>query len=183
MPRQRHFVNVGRAGDTVFVTTTVLDFVLAFDRPELRTRMVSLLYRHCRLTATRLHAYVVMPHHIHLLVLLGTGVSIRAFMQRLKEDGCKELRPLLTAAKDAEFSMQRGLNRSVFWQRSFRSFVVESEATFWQKARYIHENSVRAGLCAAPEEYLWSSARAFADGLWSEERGLPLDADCGAARA
>jgi hypothetical protein len=34
MPKQRHWVNRGEGGECVFITTTVLDFVHAFQRDE-----------------------------------------------------------------------------------------------------------------------------------------------------
>ncbi|MBI1756429.1 MAG: hypothetical protein HYR64_04895 [Fimbriimonas ginsengisoli] len=41
-----------------------------------------------------------------------------------------------------------------------------------QKLDYIHGNSVRAGLVARPEDYRWSSARLYEQGLYDEDRGL-----------
>ncbi|MBC8064415.1 MAG: hypothetical protein H7Y17_06275 [Chlorobia bacterium] len=37
MARQRHWVNRGAGGDCVFLTTTVLDFVHAFEKDQVRT--------------------------------------------------------------------------------------------------------------------------------------------------
>ncbi|HVT14370.1 MAG TPA: hypothetical protein VHE55_19050 [Fimbriimonadaceae bacterium] len=42
--------------------------------------------------------------------------------------------PHLDLGTKARFSEQIGLNRRVFWQRSFRGLEVEGERMFWQKA-------------------------------------------------
>jgi hypothetical protein len=40
-----------------------------------------------------------------------------------------------------------------------------SPAVFEQKLNYIHCNPVRAGLCINPEEYYYSSAKFYYDGV------------------
>ena len=43
------------------------------------------------------------------------------------------------------------------------------------EVRYIHRNPVKRGLCERPEEFPFSSATLFQQGLWHEERGLMFD--------
>ena len=69
-----------------------------------------------------------------------------------------------------------GLNGHSFWQRSFRSFVLTSEDGFLQKARYIHDNPVRAGLVESALGYRWSSAKLDEEGRWLEVGGLMVEA-------
>jgi putative transposase len=44
------------------------------------------------------------------------------------------------------------------WEGRFRAGLVESERYFLACMRYIELNPVRAGLCAQPEQWAWSSA-------------------------
>lgn len=42
--RQRHWKNRGRRGDSVFITTTCLDFVHAFDRADIKDEMCRFIF-------------------------------------------------------------------------------------------------------------------------------------------
>jgi putative transposase len=159
----------------VFITPTVLDFVQAFAREEPRSAMVDALRKECRRTRSRLYAYVVMPHHIHMLLRLPEQMTQRKFMERFKPASSALVKPLLTEEEIAAFSDQIGLNRNTFWQRSFRGLVVETPKVFSQKVAYIHSNPVRAGYVERPEEYMWSSAPDWASGLYDDYQGLNLD--------
>lgn len=174
MARYRHYVNNKAPGVTVFITSTVLDFVHAFKRPEMKEAMVDFIYAECRRTGTILHAYVVMSHHIHLLITLKEDMNTPRFMQKFKERSSKGLSPLLESDERAGFDAQRGLNRSTFWKSGFRCILANHHKIFIQKRNYIHMNPVRAGLVELPWEYRWSSSSLLVGGFWTPERGLPL---------
>ena len=57
MARQRHWVNRGEGGECVFLTTTVLDFVHAFEREEVRTVLAKAILRECRRSQVVLHVF------------------------------------------------------------------------------------------------------------------------------
>ena len=48
------------------------------------------------------------------------------------------------------------------WQKRFYDFNVWNEAKRVEKLRYIHRNPVNRGLVAKPEQWAWSSFRAYA---------------------
>ena len=50
------------------------------------------------------------------------------------------------------------------WQRRFYDFNVWTDHKRIEKLRYIHRNPVKRGLVAAPEDWAWSSFRAYAFG-------------------
>jgi hypothetical protein len=50
------------------------------------------------------------------------------------------------------------------WQRRFYDFNVWSEHKQVEKLRYIHRNPVKRGLVTSPEDWAWSSFRAYAYG-------------------
>jgi REP element-mobilizing transposase RayT len=91
-----------------------------------------------------LHAWVVMPNHVHLLVTPLTNVS--ALMQRLKG----------TTARCANRELCRA--GTAFWQHESYDRLVRDAAEFGRIENYIVQNPVRAGLAASPELYRWSSA-------------------------
>jgi putative transposase len=176
MAGYRHYRNSDQCGQTMFITTTVLDFVHAFHREDVRDAMVFGIAQECRLARAALYAYVVMPHHVHLLVRMHETMNVRQFMNVFKRESSRAIVRLLSEGELEQFEQQRGLNGNTFWQRSFRSIVVEGEQMFWQKTGYIHANPVEAEYAERPEDYRWSSAGLIVRGLLSFESGLPYDA-------
>jgi REP element-mobilizing transposase RayT len=173
---RKHYKNSEVPGQTVFVTTTVLDFVHAFARSEPKDQMVVCIARACRQMDTLLHGYVVMPHHVHLLITLGKEFNVRRFMQRFKPVSGAKVARLLTKEELSGFAAQSGLNRNTFWQRSFRSYVADNDRLFNQKLDYIHENPVSAGYVVRPVDYRWSSASLIEAGHYDVRTGLDIDA-------
>ena len=49
------------------------------------------------------------------------------------------------------------------WQDGNRPMVLFTNKFIWQKLNYIHNNAVEAGLVIKPEDYMYSSARNYAD--------------------
>ncbi len=62
------------------------------------------------------------------------------------------------------------LEQGHVWQRRFYDFVVWNRHKRAEKLRYMHENPVRRRLVGSPEEWPWSSYRAYA----YEEQGPVL---------
>jgi putative transposase len=86
----------------------------------------------------KLHAYVAMPDHIHLLI---TTDDLTAAMQRIKGGFSRRL--------DSRFPV---------WQRGFTDHAVLNRDHFESRRDYIHQNPVRKHLAACAEDYPYSSA-------------------------
>ena len=91
----------------------------------------------------RLHAFVVMPNHVHLL--LTPQVEVPKLLRSLKGITAKRANQAL------------GLT-GAFWQEESYDHVVRNGKEFDSIRGYIEENPVRAGLAAVAEAYPWSSA-------------------------
>ncbi len=91
-----------------------------------------------------LHAWVVMPNHVHLLMTVLNDVSNA--LQKLKG----------VAAMEANQNL--GLRGNPFWQRESYDRLVRDEAEFRRVKNYILQNPVKAGLAPSSEKYRWSSA-------------------------
>jgi REP element-mobilizing transposase RayT len=90
-----------------------------------------------------LHAYVVMPNHVHMLVTPIHEVS--TFMRSLKG----------FTAHQANLILER---TGQFWEsRSFDRYSRNQE-NFVKMQNYIAKNPVWAKLVTKPEDYRWSSA-------------------------
>jgi REP element-mobilizing transposase RayT len=91
----------------------------------------------------KLHAYVAMPNHVHMLAT--PLVPFATWLKSLKGfTGFEAIRMLGIQAP--------------FWQDESYDHLVRDAPEFERIRAYVEYNPVRAGLCAAPEEYPWSSA-------------------------
>jgi REP element-mobilizing transposase RayT len=90
-----------------------------------------------------LHAYVVMPNHVHLLITPKTSPS--RLLQSLKGSTAREANKLLCRS-------------GPFWQHESYDHYVRDAQQFGRIKNYIEQNPVKAGLCNNPEAYRWSSA-------------------------
>ena len=81
----------------------------------------------------RLHAGVVMPNHVHLLMEPLGGNTLSQLMKGIKGASARQIN-LLTGASGQ------------FWMDESFDHIVRSEAQYEHFAAYIRENPVRAGL-------------------------------------
>ena len=130
-----------------------------------------------RFYGAELHAFVVMGHHIHLLLVPPADMTMSMLMDRVKSNAGKRLVPHLSDELRAKLSIQTGLNKRTIWKRSFRGLPVERTKVFDQKANYIHMNPVRAGLCYSPEEFRWSSCWMYIAEKFDWDKGIIIDDD------
>ena len=88
----------------------------------------------------KLHAFVVMPDHIHLL-LTSQVITIERALMLIKGGFSRRLESKLP-----------------IWQRGFTDRRMRDRDDFLTHRNYIHHNPVRGCLCQQPEDYPYSSA-------------------------
>lgn len=111
------------------------------------------LHRLLRPSDCALHAYCLMPNHVHLLLTAERANSCARLM--------KQIGQLHTQY------VNRAYQRSgTLWEGRFRSCLVQTEDYLLACYRYIELNPVRAGLCSRPGDYRWSSFMANAEGAY-----------------
>lgn len=93
-----------------------------------------------------IHAYVLMPNHVHLLLTPSGADTTSRVMQQL---GRRYVR---------DFNATYG-RTGTLWEGRFRSGLIDSERYLLVCQRYIEQNPVRAGMVLDPGEYPWSSYR------------------------
>jgi putative transposase len=115
-----------------------------------------------------LWAYVVMPEHVHLVVLPGSEDGrVSRFLRAVKEPVARQAIEYLKTASPQwleKVAVREGSHlRHRFWQPGggYDRNVTEV-STLRSMIDYIHANPVRRGLVDRPEDWEWSSARWFA---------------------
>lgn len=93
-----------------------------------------------------IHAYVLMPDHVHLLATPATAAALGQAMQSL-------------GRRYVRWFNRRHHRSGALWGGRYRSSVIEAAQYLLDCCRYIETNPVRAGLVADPASYPWSSLR------------------------
>ena len=92
-----------------------------------------------------LHAWCVMPNHVHTLFTPMLGFDVGGITHSWKS---------FTASQ----CNQRLGRTGSFWHKEPFDRYIRNERHFQNALRYIENNPVKAGLCEKPEDWLWSSA-------------------------
>src|SRR2546422_2160696 len=97
------------------------------------------LERAARTYQVAIHAYVLMPNHVHLLATPGLEGGISRMMQYLGRHYVRYI--------------NKTYRRSgTLWERRFHASVVESEADLLTLDRFLEPNHVPAGIPTRPEQ-------------------------------
>jgi len=107
-------------------------------------------WRHFDEMRYRLHAWVVMPNHVHVLIALVGATALSDIVQSWKSFTAKVILPHCAPGAFA---------RNHVWQPDYDDRFIRNERHYAAAVDYIHPNPVKAGLVARAEDWLWSSAR------------------------
>lgn len=105
---------------------------------------IDVLRHYMREKRFTVHDFVVMPDHVHVLLSLGTDLSIEKAVQMIKGNFS------FRAKKELGFTWD-------VWQKGFSEVQVSTEESFIRHQHYIDENPVKAGLAPSAEEYPYCS--------------------------
>jgi putative transposase len=156
--------------DCYFYTETICDFRQLLQNDELKMVVINSWKNLVDRGLAVIYGYIIMPNHIHLLwnMLQRNGkesvgssfakFTAHQFKKYLSANDLIELQNYESSKRDRQYQ---------FWKRDPLAVPIDSEEIFLQKLEYIHNNPVQEkwGLSQNPEEYRWSSARFYADGV------------------
>ena len=115
----------------------------ALSRPEAAALARDAL-RHFDGDRYHLHGWVVMPNHVHVLATLRGDNTLSGVVHAWK-------------SYTAHQQNQIGGRSGTFWSADYFDRFMRDEAHFAATLDYIHWNPVKAGLCAEPGDWQWSS--------------------------
>ena len=156
-----------------YLTFQIVGWVDIFTRKIYRDIAIE-SFKYCQENkGLEIYAYVIMSNHIHLLARGGNGnlsgiprdfkrhTSKRIIeVVRQKEESRREW--LLMIFKYAARKHKRNNNYQV-WTHENRAVEIFSNKFIEQKIDYIHNNPVVSGIVVNASDYLYSSARNYAD--------------------
>jgi putative transposase len=97
----------------------------------------------------QLHAFVLMPDHVHMVVTPGVEFGVSNMMQSLQRRYKRYIK-----------SSYRRIGSP--WSSSYKSSLIDSRNYLFACMCYVEVNPVRAGIVSVPSEYRWSSYHANA---------------------
>ena len=132
-------VRTSRTGMS-FVTISTRDRQPTFETSRVADVLVETLLHYRTLGHYKLHAYVVMPDHLHVL-LTPLSLTLEHTVELIKNG----------------FGYRLNTDAPI-WQHSFTAYSIGSLHDLELVRAYVHQLPVRAQLCPAPELYPHSSA-------------------------
>jgi putative transposase len=93
----------------------------------------------------KLHAFVLMPDHLHVLLTPGETTTVEKAMQMIKGGSAHTI----GLESPQKFPV---------WHAGFHDRWMRDAEEYWGSKRYIEQNPVEAKLVERPEDYIFSSA-------------------------
>lgn len=140
-----------------------------FHDDEDRLRLLETLMRYKRSSQFEAYGWCLMGNHVHVLLKEGKE-EISETMKRI-------------GVSYVWYYNQKYLTTGHLFQDRFNSEVVDTEGYLKRVIRYIHQNPVKAGLVARPNDWKWSSCLGYygyepiPSGLLDKEYILSLYSD------
>ena len=126
---------------TYFITTVTANRRRLFQVEQNALLLIEILQEQRRKNRLKLHAFVIMPDHIHLLITPEPEISLEKAMQYIKGAFSFRLKDKLDV-----------------WERSFTNHRINDKHDYTTHLTYIHQNPIQTNLTTQPELYPHSTA-------------------------
>lgn len=156
-----------------FITLTVIDWVDLFTRDRY-CKLLDESLNYCIINkGLKVHAYVYMSSHIHLVVTADQDnlpeiirdfkkFTTKQIINLIRENGESRKEWLLNKFGYAADRIKRN-NKYKIWKDGFHPVLLDTSTKITQRINYVHMNPVDALLCKDPEGYVNSSYSLYYD--------------------
>lgn len=156
-----------------YVTFQVVYWIDIFSRQIYRDIIIDSL-RYCiKNKGLNVHAFVIMTNHVHA-ILSSDGDELSDIIRDFKSHTSKEIVKFIPDERESRrgwlinlFSFAGKISSKnkvhKFWTNDNHPVYLDTNFMQEQKLNYIHQNPVRAGLVYRPEDWVYSSASAYAE--------------------
>jgi REP element-mobilizing transposase RayT len=157
-----------------FLTMTIVGWVDVFTRKNQKLAIVNSLDYCVKNKGLTIFAYVIMSNHIHLICRADGQIELADILRDFKKFTSKKIVKLIQEEPESRKEwmleifanackhLKRNQNFKV-WQDGNQAKEIYSTAFFFEKLEYIHNNPVKGLIVEKQEDYLFSSARNYAD--------------------
>lgn len=156
-----------------FVTLTVTSWIDIFTHKNHKVLLINSL-KYCQENkGLNIFGWCLMSSHLHMIVSTEGNLlsdilrdfkkfTSKAIINQINEDPESRREWLLEQFKKAGAPLQRITNFK-FWQDENHAKEIYGNNFLWEKLDYIHNNPVEEMIVSKPEDYLFSSARNYAE--------------------
>ncbi len=130
---------------TYFITANAWNGHALFQSERVVKLFLETIFDYRRQGKLRVHDFVVMRNHFHMILTPGEGVTLERVVQFIR----------------GGFSFRAGKELGIkteIWQRGYVDHRIRDAKDYEHHREYIRMNPVQAHLAEAPEEYPYSSA-------------------------
>jgi len=120
---------------TFFVSSRTSQGKAVLQTERMANLFIDVLRSYMHASKFKVHDFVVMPNHVHVLLTVGAEMSIEKAVQMMKGNFSYR------AKKELGYKWE-------IWQKGFSEVQILTEDSFVQHQNYIDENPVKAGLAA-----------------------------------
>jgi putative transposase len=144
-PRRADPEQIASNARTFFVTSSTWDKRNLLQSDHAAGLFLRVLYEYRAQGKFQLHEFVVMPDHFHLLITVGSEISVEKAVQFIK----------------GGFAFRAGKElglKAPLWQRGFSEVRILDSPAYAQVREYIRSNPVKRRLVVTADQYPFSSA-------------------------
>ena len=161
-----------------FVTSKTYRNAKIFSKGKAADLLIQTIFEVKKKLNFRLLAFVIMPDHIHLMLVPNKRNSISDVMRHIKGRFSRRYNLLSRGMNSPDYEREnyktrdlssfrnpgkhRGGNstlpKSRVWQDSFYDHVIRNRKELVERLNYVYNNPIKAKLAEKPEDYKYSSA-------------------------
>ncbi len=163
---------------TYFVSFATVYWIDVFTRRQYKDILVDSINHCIENKGLIVYAWCLMTNHAHMIIATE-DMNLQDIMRDLKSHSSKMITNAIKENQQESrkewilwmlerAGQKNGNNKHYqFWQQHNQPIVLSNADIFEQKLNYIHNNPIEMGFVDNPEDYIYSSARDYAD-----EKGL-----------
>jgi len=157
-----------------YITLTVVNWIDVFTRKEYRHIIVDSL-KYCQANkGLVLYGWVLMSNHLHIIAKADDGFKMSDILRDFKKYTSKQITKAIKEIPESrrEWMLHKfeyagknlkRISKYKFWKDDNHAILLDNEKIMQQKLDYIHNNPVVAEIVEEPQEYIYSSAKFYAE--------------------
>lgn len=157
-----------------FLTMTVVGWIDVFTRENYKIAIVESLKFCQKNKGLEIYGWCLMTNHLHLIARSSGNIELPEIIRDFKKFTSRKIISQIIDEPESrrkwmlnqfEFAGRhiKAIKNYKFWQTGNHAMTIYSPKVFYRKLNYIHKNPVKSMIVRREEDYLFSSARNYAD--------------------